>query len=276
MKLPLLTPMPSMPRARLRGFERVSVAVLEAINRRPPLRRALHFVSGWSFASVVAAATARRWQLFGLDAMQALDAADGVILAANHRSFFDLFVASTALKFNTRLLRSVAYPVRAEFFYTHPLGVALNFAVAGASMWPPVFRDDRRRELNPVGFEQLARTLGPGCVIGIHPEGTRNKGDDPYAFLPRKVGLGQLVLGCAPRVCVVPVFLGGLSNDWLGEFRRSYAPSAQPRPPIRVWFGAAIRAADLQPLGDPLAITEAVFAQVQELAAADREWLTRR
>ena len=264
--------MPTMPYGHLRGFERVSVPFLEATNRRPAVRRALHSTLGRLFAHVVVAVTGPRWQVFGIANLQQVAAMDGVILAANHRSFFDLFVTSTIVKFQTGLMREVAYPVRSEFFYTHPLGIALNFAVAGATMWPPVFRDDRRRTLNPIGFEQLASTLGRGCIIGIHPEGKRGRGDDPYAYLSLKPGLGQLVAGCAPGVLVVPVFVGGLSNDVAVEVKRSYG--RQPRKqPIRVWFGEPFRADSLQPLADPAAMTEQVFVRVRALGEADKQWM---
>ena len=273
---PSLQSMPHMPRAVLRGFERVSVPLLEAANRRPHVRQGLHFVSGWSFACVVRAATGPRWQLFGLEQLQQLDAPDGLILAANHRSFFDLYVISTVLKFHTKHLRQLAFPVRSEFFYTHPVGVGLNFTVAGATMWPPVFRDDRRRTLNPVGMEQLAHTLGRGCVIGIHPEGTRNKGADPYDYLPVKPGLGLLVAGCKPGVQVVPIHVAGLSNDPGTEFKRSLDNAARQAHPVRVRFGTPLRAGDLQQTADPVALTQRVFDQITALGEQDRAWMAGR
>ncbi len=265
--------MPAMPAAKLRGFERISVPLLEAANRRPLVRRALHATSGWGFSFVVRAVTGPRWKIFGLEQLKSAAAVDGIVLAANHRSFFDLYVVSTAIKHGTRHMHEVAYPVRADFFYTHPIGPFLNLLAAGATMWPPVFRDDRRRELNPIGFQQLASTLGRGCVIGIHPEGTRSKLDDPYSYLKVKPGLGQLIVGCAPGVLVVPVFVGGLSNDAKVEVQRSYGKANRADHPIRMWFGEPIRADALQPIDDPAAMTEAVFARVRALGEADRAWM---
>mgnify|MGYP001480307136 CR=1 FL=1 len=34
----------------------------------------------------------------------------------------------------------------------------------------------------------------PGTVVGLHPEGTRGKGPDPYTFLPAQPGVGKLAL----------------------------------------------------------------------------------
>ena len=272
-KQPNLPAMPAMPAVKLRGFERISVPFLEAVNRRPAVRRGLHTTLGLTFAHVVRLVTAPRWRVFGLAQVQQMVAKDGLIVAANHRSFFDLFVVTTALIFRTRHVREVAFPVRSAFFYTHPLGPVLNLFVAGATMWPPVFRDARRRELNPIGFEQLAYTLGEGCLIGIHPEGTRNKGDDLTSYLPLKPGLGQLIAGCAPGVLVLPVFIGGLSNDVRVEIGRSYGKLPRSQRPIRVWFGEPIRADALQPTADAMAMTELVFERVRALGEADRAWL---
>ena len=261
--------MPPMPRHLLRGFERISVPLLEATNRLPWLRRVLHFVSGWLNAALIHAMTARRWQISGLDALQTLDAPGGIILVSNHRSFFDMFAISTILKFRTRLLTRVAYPVRSSFFYTNPVGVLLNYVIAGASMWPPLFRDDRRRVLNPVGMQQVACTLGKGAVIGMHPEGTRSHHSSPYEFLPRKPGLGQLLAVCAPDVVVLPVFIHGLSSDFVLEFRRGRDLPSQP---IKVYFGAPLCVADLkaQAQKDPLATTEMVFEHVRRLAELEK------
>jgi 1-acyl-sn-glycerol-3-phosphate acyltransferase len=261
--------MPPMLKRHLRGFERISVPLLEATNRRPWLRRILHFASGWLNAAWIYAATAKRWQISGLESLQTLDAPGGIILVSNHRSFFDMFTISTILKFRTGLLTRVAYPVRSSFFYTTPLGVLINYAIAGASMWPPVFRDDRRRTLNTVGMQQLAHTLGKGAVVGMHPEGTRSHHPSPYEFLPRKPGLGQLLAVCAPDVLVLPVFIHGLSSDLVLEIRRG---RDLPSLPIKVYFGAPLRVADLQEQAqtDPQATTELVFAQVRRLAEIDR------
>src|SRR6185436_13435431 len=57
---------------------------------------------------------------------------------------------------------------------------------------------------------ELAR-VGPGNIIGFHPEGTRNKSDDPYSFLPAQPGVGKLILASRPQV--IPVFIAGLCND---------------------------------------------------------------
>jgi 1-acyl-sn-glycerol-3-phosphate acyltransferase len=71
-------------------------------------------------------------------------------------------------------------------------------------------------------------------MVGLHPEGTRNQGD-PYKLLPAQPGIGQIVLKSKPLV--VPVFINGLSNDFVGSLRSSFRPGAKREDPIIICFG---------------------------------------
>ncbi|MCZ7679658.1 MAG: 1-acyl-sn-glycerol-3-phosphate acyltransferase [Sandaracinaceae bacterium] len=180
-------------------------------------------------------------------------AEDSVILVANHRSFFDFYVVSAMIYWRTRLPRRVLFPVRADFFYDHPAGVALNFVIANMAMFPPVLRDPKRRAFNRYSVARCVAELAtPGTVMGLHPEGTRNKGDDPYSLLPAQPGVGQVVLG-APRARVFPVFLHGVTNDIFAELADNWRrPDERP---IDIWFGPRdpLRgpARARRPAGDP-------------------------
>lgn len=135
---------------------------------------------------------------------------ESVIFVCNHRSFFDMYVVNTVLYragFNQRML----FPVRSKFFYDHPLGFFVNLIMSWFSMYPPVFRDRKKAVLNHVAFTELSQDLSGGRSVGIHPEGTRNLGDDPYTFLPAQSGVGRLIQ--LAGVKVVPVFINGLGND---------------------------------------------------------------
>jgi 1-acyl-sn-glycerol-3-phosphate acyltransferase len=265
-------PLPPMDRKLLRGFERVSVPALEFIAQRQGLRTAIHALVGNVNAKGIELLTSPTWEIHDFEPIAQLDAPHGIIMLSNHRSFFDMFVISTVIQRRTHLLQRVSYPVRSEFFYTHPLGVVLNVAISGASMWPPVFRDERRRRLNPIGLDQLAATLQRGMGIGLHPEGKRNKGKDPYQFLPLKPGLGQLLTRVHPDTVVLPAFIAGLSNDVATEVVRNRKPPGQRGEPVRIRYGKPIAAGHLQALGeDPMVLTEAAFAPVRALAEIDRE-----
>ncbi len=265
------SPMPPMDRRLLRGFERLSVPMLESIAGNESLRNGLHHTIGRMNGAVIEWVTGPSWEIHGFEPIQTLRAPQGLIMVSNHRSFFDMFVISTVINRRTSLMQRITFPVRSNFYYTHPLGAALNLAISGASMWPPVFRDDRRRLLNPIGMDQLAATLKTGVAIGLHPEGKRNKGSDPYDFLPAKPGLGQLLSRVHQDTVVLPVFIAGLSNEVLVEFKRNRKPPGQRGEPVRMRFAKPLHARDLQATGlDALGMTEAVFSQVRELAEVDR------
>lgn len=255
----------------LHGFERVSVPVLERLNSMPRTRRALHGVVGRFNAIWIHQLTKPLWRLDGFEDLKRLKPSKGVLLVSNHRSFFDMFLLSAPLNRFSELHKRPAYPVRSEFFYNRPLGLLLNVAISGGSMWPPVFRDEKRKSLNPVGFEQLAYVLAEGACVGIHPEGKRNRGDDPYAFLPLKSGLGHLVAVCNPETLVIPCYVVGVGNSVGRLIRRAQRPSGQRGEPVRLRYAKPIRVGDLQALKlDAAGTTEHIFTEVRRLAERDR------
>ena len=148
----------------------------------------------------------------GLDRLPQMNEMKSFVLATNHRSYFDLYVTSMVL-IKSGLRNRMIYPVRSKFFFDNPLGVLVNGIMSFGSMYPPIFRERKKLILNKMGLQEIAwfMTHRKMCV-GIHPEGTRNKSDDPYALLPPQAGIGQLIHSC--RVPVIPAFINGLSNDF--------------------------------------------------------------
>jgi len=89
-------------------------------------------------------------------------------------------------------------------------------AMSGGTMFPPIFRPGEKKAFNKVSLGILIEKLRtPGHLIGFHPEGTRNKTDDPYTLLPAQPGAGELALKARPYV--VPAFITGISNSVWGE-----------------------------------------------------------
>ncbi|MCH7801537.1 MAG: NAD-dependent epimerase/dehydratase family protein [Chloroflexi bacterium] len=127
----------------------------------------------------------------------------------------------------------------AEFFYDNPLGIFLNAAFTSCTMFPPIFRPLNKRGVTRAGLNFLALELqSPETLCGIHPEGTRGKGPDPYQLLPAEPGFGRVVLQARP--IVVPVFIGGLSNDIAREVRRNFGD----RDPVIIIFGDPVDLSD--------------------------------
>lgn len=177
---------------------------------------------------------------YGLERIRdTLASQDPVVFVSNHRSFFDMYVINMVL-YKAGLKQRMLFPVRANFFYDHPLGYFVNGIMSWFSMYPPIFRDRKRAVLNHVAFGELAKELTSGRSVGIHPEGTRKKDDDPYTFLPPQSGVGRLIH--LSRAKVVPIFINGLGNDLPKQVSGNFDRSG---PPVLLVFGEPADFSDL-------------------------------
>jgi 1-acyl-sn-glycerol-3-phosphate acyltransferase len=134
-----------------------------------------------------------------------------------------------------------------------------------------VYRDASRRSLNRemVAFvvDQLRRR---GTVVGLHPEGRRGTGPDPYTLLPAQPGLGEIVHRARP--VVVPAFIAGMPDPLLSGLRANFRRA--PGPPITMTFGAPVEvsAFDAAPAGarTSLRIAQTIRAEIERLGELDR------
>jgi 1-acyl-sn-glycerol-3-phosphate acyltransferase len=213
-------------------------------------RRAKRIATVWIAtvsAFIVWFCTGRRIKVFGLEHLENVPESADIILLANHRSFFDLCIVMGVVFGRTSLPRRVFCPVRADFFYDHPLGVCMNLFMCAMGMFPLILRDRERAAFNRYSVERIVNELSePGTVVGMHPEGTRNKGPDPYSFLPAQPGIGKITLE-ARSARVFPVFVLGLTNSFFTELKRNWF--AVKDNPIRVLFGPEIDLSDLREEG---------------------------
>jgi 1-acyl-sn-glycerol-3-phosphate acyltransferase len=223
--------------------ERSATAIGKAINEAGLGRRVQHvFLRGFGYVWMRAALS--RWMLIeGLDTFRDLEPDRGVLLLANHRSFFDLYAVSVAFfAAPTPWLERVCFPVKADFFYERPLGVALNLVAGAGVMYPPFFRQRARARLNKISLDYLVSILSrKGWLVGFHPEGKRSKLPDPYTLLPMQPGAGEIALKTG--AIVVPVFINGLGNNFLHDVRRGLKADAMRNPCICV-FGEPVDLAD--------------------------------
>jgi 1-acyl-sn-glycerol-3-phosphate acyltransferase len=229
----------------LSRIERLAVRFGQLANDDPRAKwLQTQFLRGVSYVWV-RAGLAHRMFVEGLDELIALRPETGIMLVANHRSFFDQYAMllscwMAAVPFAKRLY----FPVRSNFFYDRPLGLFVNAAVAAGAMYPPIFRQSDRRALNDEALDRMVEIVRqPGNVLGMHPEGTRGKGPDPYTFLPAQPGVGKLALVARPLV--LPAFILGLGNNVLNDLRLNYSKDARGSGAIIIVFGAPIDYADL-------------------------------
>ena len=229
-----------------------------------------HLGAGW-----IHLCTYNLMRVSGLENVEAVERARPLLLVANHRSFFDMYVVSTVLFHRTRWRKQLFFPVRGRFFYDTFGGLLVNLLMGWWSMFPPFFAGGdnpktEQREFDKFSMRLLASLAreGAGNVIGFHPEGTRNKGADPYSYLRPQPGVGRLIKDARPQV--IPVFIAGLGNDLpkqvLGNWRGGE--------PVRVHFGPAIDFSRFEGRRDSLRtykeIADFVMSRIAELGEQDR------
>jgi len=197
---------------RLGFWERYNIAFVRRTFDAGRVDRVIRFFQHWFGSTWIHHFTKNLRFVFGLERLPRLARDQSYVLVSNHRSFFDLYVVIGHLV-RQRLKHRIVFPVRADFFYTGPLGLFVNGVMSFFAMYPPIFRARRQLVLNPTSLDELAWLLRRGGFFcGIHPEGTRKKDDDPYTFLPAQRGVGRVIHEA--RVPVIPVFINGLlPND---------------------------------------------------------------
>ncbi len=252
----------------LSGFERTAFRMIDRLYRgaRPATERYLRTVG----AAWMNLGSKRMVKVFGLERLAGVRPSDGILLLANHRSFFDLYMLLMALHNYTDLRQPLLCPVRADFFYQTPTGLAVNFFVAGGRMFPPFFRQPERAPFNKWALDFLAHELrGGGVIVGFHPEGTRNKGPDPYAPLPAHPGVGKLVMESWP--VIVPAFINGMSSDILADIKANYTGE---RFAVAV-FGAPVDLAPFKVMSNRLAshkrIADRLLETIYGLSVEERQ-----
>lgn len=209
--------------------------------------------------------------LYGLEHLELLDHKRPVLLVANHRSFFDMYVVSAMLYKHTKWKKSLFFPVRGRFFYQGWLGMFVNLVMGFWSMYPPFFYDAAKKNFDSYSTRRLLQLCkhGEGHVIGFHPEGTRNKSSDPYSYLPAQPGVGKIIKDAQPQV--VPIFIAGLRADnlpaqvwgnWTGG------------PKIRIHFGKPLELSKYYEMKNMArtykTIADYVMQEVAALGAQDR------
>ncbi|MDX2090888.1 MAG: lysophospholipid acyltransferase family protein [Kofleriaceae bacterium] len=232
------------------------------------------FLRGVSYIWV-RAALANRMLVHGLEDMMRLEPSTGVMLVSNHRSFFDQYAMLLACYMGpVPWSRRLFFPVRSNFFYDQPLGIVVNAAIAAGAMYPPIYRQAERRALNDEALDRMVDIVKqPGNVLGMHPEGTRGKGDDPYAFLPAQPGVGKLALVAQPMV--VPAFTLGLGNDIVQDIKSNFGKEARRSAAVISVFGPPVDYRDLMAEKPRPTLykkcADRFMAAIKELSVRERE-----
>ncbi len=191
-------------------------------------------------------AVARRVQVSGLENVQGLDYSRGVMILANHRTYYDYFTILSVMARNVEQLKveRIMFPVRSAFFYERPLGIAVNMAMSGMAMFPPIMRDRAKKLWNEYAIARCIDELEENAtVLGFHPEGRRHSELSSFKVGRGKLGIARIALE-AETAQVMPVFLTGITNNMLEEIRRNWMEPE--RYPVFLAFGPHVALDDLR------------------------------
>ena len=221
----------------LTPVERFQIGFVRRTFESTPIDRTVRFLQRHVGANWIEQSVKNLRQVHGEERLPRFDRDASTILVSNHRSFFDLYVV-TAYLVKRGMPQRLVFPVRSQFFYDRPLGLAVNGLMSFFAMYPPVFRERKRAALNLASLDEVVRLIkNGGAFVGLHPEGMRNKTDDPYALLPGQGGVGRIIQAARGKATVVPVFVNGLGNDIVRQVGSNYMKSGAP---ITVVFGKPI------------------------------------
>lgn len=220
---------------QLSPTEQKQIALVRRSFEPGPVDRAVRLAQRYVGSNWIEQCTKNIRHVSGAERLPKFDPKKSYLVVSNHRSFFDLYVV-TGYLVNRDMPHRLVFPVRSRFFYDKPLGLLVNGAMSFFAMYPPVFRERSRAALNLASLDETVRLLKRGgTFVGLHPEGTRNQGADPYALLPAQGGVGRVIQ--ASRVDVLPVFVNGLSNDLPKQIAGNFTRKGTP---IIVNFGGPI------------------------------------
>lgn len=222
-------------------------------------------------------ATYNLMNVYGIEHVENSDPNRPLVLAANHRSFFDMYTVSSVIFRRTTRPVKLFFPVRAKFFYDNPVGWFVNLVMGWFSMYPPFFREERearKREFDRYSVErliQLCREPGPN-VVGFHPEGKRNLEGGSYDMLPAQPGIGKIIYAARPQV--IPIFIAGLGNNLPRQILGNWTRGEK----IRIWFGQPIDLNEFYSRSDRLRthkeIADHLMVKIKELGEEDKRRLS--
>lgn len=259
----------------LSPFERVSFEFADRMNRDPRLKKAAHAFLSTVGKTWVKESTDNLLHTFGDEHVANLKPDRGVFFVANHRSFFDYYVIASKLLRIAPWIERMYFPVRSNFFYEQPLGVFVNMVMSAMAMYPPVMREGPKRPFNTYTVDVLTELVKePGVMVGFHPEGTRNKGDDPYTLLPANLGAGAIIHQARP--IVMPIFTLGLINNFPKQIWSNFDGTGEP---VTMVFGPPL---DMQRFYDEparprtyKAIAEYIRDELTKLGEVERDFRAR-
>lgn len=188
------------------------------------------------------------WMRLDLDGLDHLDGTDGLLLAANHRSYLDPLIVGFV---GSRIGRPVRFLTKKEI--TDAAVVGPITTALGA------IRVDRGSG-SSAPLAQAATALRAGEMVAVFPQGTIPRGPDFFEpTLRGRPGVARLAIETG--VPVAPVGIWGTEVAWPRSSRFPYVMNLADPPSIRVRVGEPFHPAS----DDPLQVTEELMTRIGDL-----------
>jgi putative phosphoserine phosphatase/1-acylglycerol-3-phosphate O-acyltransferase len=176
------------------------------------------------------------------------------ILAANHRSYFDIITAGCAIARRGRPVRVLAKKEMLEAPVLGPIISALG-----------AIRVDRGSGSDEP-LKEAARALEGGELVAIFPQGTIPRGE--AFFEPKLRGRhGIARLAAATRVPVIPIGMWGTEHVWPRSSKLPHVWNVTSPPDVRVRVGPPVAMTYEDIPGD----TRRIMAAIQDLLPPESE-----
>jgi len=243
---------------------------LARIFNQEPFKRFMALFQYTLGSIFIRAVTARRTVVFGMEHVQQASLERPLLLVANHRSYFDMFVVTSEIYRHTRVRRHLYFPIMGFHYYQSLTGILINATVGFWTMFPPLFASASHKDIDRHSLETLVGLCREGkrTMVGIHPEGGRNLDPDPYTLRRVQPGTGRIIHEAHPQV--IPVFVVGLENSLWDQIAANW----RSKTPIRIHFGAPLDLTSMYELpakgSTYKTITDFVMDRVRDLMENDR------
>ncbi|HEY5238761.1 MAG TPA: lysophospholipid acyltransferase family protein [Rhizomicrobium sp.] len=143
----------------------------------------------------------------------------GVLIVANHTSYFDILVFSS--------IKRVSFVAKSEV-QTWPFFSTL------ARLQETVFVERTRRTKTGVARDEIRDRLVSGDTLVLFPEGTSNDGNQVLPFKSALMGAAETKLGTDASGKTIPVIVQPVSVAYVGLYG---IPMGRENRPMFAWYG---------------------------------------
>jgi putative phosphoserine phosphatase/1-acylglycerol-3-phosphate O-acyltransferase len=195
---------------------------------------------------------------FSVGGMEHIPAEGPVLLASNHRSYFDVAALGIVA---SRLRRPVRFLAKQEIFDAPAVG-RLARSLGGIAV--------ERSTHSGQPMAQATAALAAGEVVIVLPQGTIPRGEEFFSpVLHGRTGTARLA--AATGASVIPIGLWGTERVWPRSSRVPNMTTLRHPPTVTVEIGAPVTLEGADPVADTETLMRAISDLLPEESRAERE-----